>query len=279
MSDRLRLTTANLLHGVAPRSGAPDADALRAAYGLVDADVLALQEVDRHQPRSGGVDQAGLAADVLGAADVRFVATVRGTPGRRKDWSPLPVPAVPLPVAPVGPEYGVALVSRLPVLRWASIGLPGAPLGLPLVVPGPKGRPVVVPVADEPRAALAAVVETAAGPLSVITAHLSFVPGWNAWQLRRVVAWARAELPGPRVLLGDLNLPTSLAAAASGWQRLTREASWPAAAPRVSLDGVLGDRVGAGGWRVASSCSHALPVGDHAALSVELVRALPPSHG
>ena len=50
----------------------------------IDADVIGLQEVDRFQPRSGGVDQTAVVADALGAEHWRFVPALHGTPG--EDW-------------------------------------------------------------------------------------------------------------------------------------------------------------------------------------------------
>ncbi|MGB8021109.1 MAG: hypothetical protein WCF04_07780, partial [Candidatus Nanopelagicales bacterium] len=44
-------------------------------------DVLALQEVDRNQPRSAQADQARIFAEALQATAWRFVPSVRGTPG------------------------------------------------------------------------------------------------------------------------------------------------------------------------------------------------------
>jgi endonuclease/exonuclease/phosphatase family metal-dependent hydrolase len=102
----------------------------------------------------------------------------------------------------------------------------------------------------------------------VITTHLSFVPGWNAWQLRRVVGWAREHLPAPRVLVGDLNLPGPLPGLVSGWQRLSTLPTYPAADPRLGFDAALGEEPGP--WRVAGSAVTPLPVSDHAALSVAL---------
>jgi endonuclease/exonuclease/phosphatase family metal-dependent hydrolase len=75
----------------------------------------------------------------------------------------------------------------------------------------------------------------------VANTHLSFVPGWNGAQLRRVARAVRS-LPAPRVLLGDLNLPGPVAraaAAAAGWRSLARAATYPAPSPRVQLDHVL----------------------------------------
>jgi endonuclease/exonuclease/phosphatase family metal-dependent hydrolase len=49
----VRLATFNLLHGQSLDDGQVRADRLHAAVAHLDADVLALQEVDRDQPRSG----------------------------------------------------------------------------------------------------------------------------------------------------------------------------------------------------------------------------------
>lgn len=85
--SQLRIATFNLLHGqpLAP-DGAPrpyPADAggpLAEAVAALDADVLALQEVDRYQPRSGTTDQTAVAAKAMGAADWRFAAALHGRP-------------------------------------------------------------------------------------------------------------------------------------------------------------------------------------------------------
>ncbi|MFD0329028.1 endonuclease/exonuclease/phosphatase family protein [Streptacidiphilus monticola] len=92
---QLRIATFNLLHGqpldpegrplpLGPDPAAPLAEAI----GELDADVLALQEVDRYQPRSGRVDQAAVAAKALGATDYRFAAAVRGRPAPWPAGSP-----------------------------------------------------------------------------------------------------------------------------------------------------------------------------------------------
>lgn len=58
---------------------------------------------------------------------------------------------------------------------------------------------------DEPRAAVAAVLEGPNGAFTVVAAHLSFVPGWNMGQLAGIRRWI-ADLPAPYLLLGDFNL-------------------------------------------------------------------------
>lgn len=100
------------------------------------------------------------------------------------------------------------------MLRRAEMRFTQAEFGIPLVVPDERGpRLMVIP--DEPRGALAAVVETAVGPVSVITAHLSLVPGFKRGAAAAADRWARGELPAPRVLLGDLNLPGPLSLSSS----------------------------------------------------------------
>ncbi|HEV3402408.1 MAG TPA: endonuclease/exonuclease/phosphatase family protein, partial [Acidimicrobiales bacterium] len=68
----MRLATFNILHGRTFDGGPASADRLAEACALLEADVLALQEVDKGQPRSGGVDQAAVVAERMGAAAWRF---------------------------------------------------------------------------------------------------------------------------------------------------------------------------------------------------------------
>lgn len=255
---RTRLTTWNVFHGRSPADGRVDAVRFARAVGSLGTDVLALQEVDRGQPRSGGLDVAALAADVMGAAHWRFVPTVIGEPGfawRAAGEADEGTPA---------DAYGVALVSRFPVDSWHVLRLAPAPLvRLPVPVPG-VGVPLWL--RDEPRVVLAARLHTPAGPLTVASTHLSFVPGVNVVQLRRAAAWLRT-LPGPTVLLGDLNLPGGIARRASGLVPLARTVTYPAPRPRLQLDHVLGDGPLP---PVLGSTVRREEVSDHLALSVDL---------
>ena len=61
----MRLVSFNLLHGMSLSDGRVDRQRICSAVAALDADVLALQEVDRDQPRSGGLDLTALAADAL----------------------------------------------------------------------------------------------------------------------------------------------------------------------------------------------------------------------
>lgn len=302
----VRLATYNLLHGVPVLGGtpAPDLDdagrptgltvaddrPLRDAVRLLDADVIGLQEVDVDQPRSGGVHQVRSVAEAIGAEQWYFAPSVAGTPGlpgwveadethERASNAHLPDPDLrrrasdldPGPhgtVISIGPLYGVGLVSRLPVLEWRSTRFDPAPWSLPLMIPA-EPRPQFIRVADEPRAAVAAVVEGARGPFTVVTAHLSFVPGYNVRQLRALRRWL-AGLPRPLVLLGDFNLPGRMPARITGWTPLARAKTYPVMKPRVQLDHILGDGLTSSQIGSATAQVHPLPVSDHAAVTIDL---------
>jgi endonuclease/exonuclease/phosphatase family metal-dependent hydrolase len=250
----MRVATFNLLHGSSPVDGVVDKDRLAAAVRSLDADVLGLQEVDRDQERSHRLDLAAVAAEAMDAVAWRFAPALAGTPGGT--WRPATASDPP----PGGPAYGVALASRLPVRSWQVVRLPVAPVRAPVVV-GRRPRRVVMLLDDEPRIALAAVLETASGPLTVAVTHLSFVPGWNLRQLVSVRRALRA-LPGPRILLGDLNLPGRLPAAVTRWPDAFVGPTYPSTGPRVQLDHVL---VEPGRLAVVGGGVAALGISDHCA--------------
>lgn len=281
----LRVATFNLLHGMALDDGSTSPTRLADALRELDADIVALQEVDRHQDRSAQADQAAVAAAAVGAADWRFLAAVHGVPAPISGW--LPAPGAPerhvygaQHNGTGGPSYGIALLSRLPVLRWRARRFPAAPLSLPLRV---QGRPGLTRVPDEPRSVLAAVVEGPRGPFTVLAAHLSFVPGWNVSQLSRI-GRSSADLPEPQLLLGDFNLPGRIPQAVVGrrergpggrprrhrvrWRSLARVPTYPSYRPRVQFDHVFGHGVGPDAVRRTETVR--LGVSDHCALVVEL---------
>ncbi|MEZ0066105.1 endonuclease/exonuclease/phosphatase family metal-dependent hydrolase [Streptacidiphilus sp. MAP12-20] len=308
--SQLRIATFNLLHGQPmDTEGRPLPDSLHAgdpaaplaeAVAALNADVLALQEVDRFQERSGLVDQAAIAAKALGARDYRFAAAVVGRPAPVAGWVHAPDATALRVYGPDTPDrdadqpaYGTALITRLPVLHWRARRFPAAPFGLPLRVAGRRG---LTPVPDEPRAALAAVLEGPAGPFTALAAHLSFVPGWNMGQLAGMRRWI-ADLPAPYLLLGDFNLigpvPRTVLGGASvvdgsrlrpgnrrphraasprvrlqGWRDLARTPTYPAHKPAVQFDHVLA--VGVPRSAVQRIETPTTGVSDHRPLLVQL---------
>lgn len=255
----MRLASFNVLHGRSLADGQVSTERLVQACVSLDADVLALQEIDRNQARSGHVDQTSAVAEAMGAAAWRFEPALIGEPGatwRAADEADDP--------GSTDAGYGVGLVSKLPVRAWHVVRLRAAKVRAPVAVPGGRGRFILLP--DEPRVALAAEVETDAGPLVVATTHLSFVPGWNLVQLRKVTA-ALAALGAPCVLLGDLNFPGSLPGRVTGWRALARIRTFPGANPSMQIDHALGHGPLPA---VVSASSRELPLSDHRALVVEL---------
>jgi len=256
------VATFNVLHGRTPSDGRVDPQRLRDALVSLQADVVGLQEVDRGQRRSGGLDLAAEAARYADGVSHRYVPALVGTPGAH--WRAATDQDCVAPEDCAEPSYGIALLTRLPVLSWHVRRLAPLPVRSPVLVA--KRR--VMWLSDEPRVMLAAVVEGPLGAMTVATTHLSFVPGWNGLQLRRVVASLR-ELPAPRILAGDLNLPAPLPRVITGWQMLAELPSYPREEPRVQLDHILGDGALPA---VCAAESQALDLSDHRAVVAELER-------
>src|SRR4051794_6170248 len=162
----VRLVTFNIRHGV----GADDRlDLPRLAKVLqgVDADVICLQEVDRHYgTRSEEVDQALLLSRAL---DMQLA------------WGPA-IDEVREGDQPAR-EYGNALLSRLPILISDVHRLPGS---------------------GEPRSALRTMIELDGAALWVTITHLSRSGGDRAAQLA-VVADLHTAPMQTGVVVGDFN--------------------------------------------------------------------------
>jgi endonuclease/exonuclease/phosphatase family metal-dependent hydrolase len=252
----IRLVTANVQHALVDGRRV-DLDRLGRALADLDADVVALQEVDHGQARSGGESQTYRLAAALGMTEHRFVPAIRGSldPAWRRRRAPrtrtgddgrLPAP----------PGYGVALLSRHPVRAWHAMRLPGLNLpGLP-----PLG-------VDEPRVAVAAAVATPDGPLTVVATHLSTSEPWKRAQLRRLRHRLRYA-PRPLVLLGDLNTRGDVPARRTGWQELVHVPTYPRKRPWLRIDHVLTD-----GPVTAPAAARAVDLGvsDHRAVVVDVV--------
>lgn len=240
----MRIATFNILHGRTVGDGVVDLDRLRSCVHDLDPDVLALQEVDLDQDRSGQADLTAVAADAMGAVAHRFVAAISGTPGTT--W-----------IAATGAEqpgsaaYGISLLSRFPATSWHVVRLPRIPAWV---------------VDDEPRAAVIAQLDTPLGTMSVANTHLSFVPGWNRYQLRRLCK-DLLGLPGPHLLMGDLNLARGPAARCSRMRALASAATFPAAVPKRQLDHILTDHRG---LRVSRCDTPPAPLSDHRPVVIDV---------
>ena len=164
----VRLVTFNTHHGVGD-DGRHDLTRIARLLADTDADVICLQEVDRHfGPRSEDVDQALLLSRALDmqlayGASIDHPPAEGGTERR---------------------QYGNALLSRLPILISDVHPLPGV---------------------GEPRSALRTMVELDGGALWVTTTHLSNgAPADRAAQAAAVAA-LHTEPMETGVVVGDLN--------------------------------------------------------------------------
>lgn len=254
----MRMATFNILHGRSVHDGLVHRDRLVEAIREIDPDILALQEVDLDQPRSGMADLTAVAAMAMEASSHRFVAAIAGTPGAT--W-----------MAATGREqpgtagYGIALLSRYPADAWQVVRLPRIPMKFPMYLRGPNRVQVVK---EEPRAAVLARLNTPVGPLTVANTHLSFVPGWNRRQLRLLMRDLHG-FPGPHVLMGDLNMAPAKAGRLSGLRALGEAPTFPADAPETQLDHILTDD---DGLRVERCVAPRLSISDHRALVIDISR-------
>jgi endonuclease/exonuclease/phosphatase family metal-dependent hydrolase len=255
---QLRMATFNILHGRSVHDGAVHRDRLVDAIKQLDADILALQEVDVDQPRSGNSDLTAVAAEAMGAVSHRFVAAISGTPGAT--WM-----AATGREQPGTAAYGIALLSRFLADSWQVVRLPRIPMRFPMYLPGPRRVQVVH---EEPRAAMLGRFDTPIGPLTIANTHLSFVPGWNRVQLRTLIRDLRG-FPGPRMLVGDLNMEPPTPTRWTRMRSLGAAPTFPADEPCHQLDHILTDD---DTLQVDECSAPRLPVSDHRALVVEISR-------
>jgi endonuclease/exonuclease/phosphatase family metal-dependent hydrolase len=238
---RLRVGTWNIAGARREQTNQVDLDAVVAGVRALGMDLLAVQEVDRMLARSGRADQPAVIAQALGAG--WFWSYAPALVG--DDFRPLSGPD------PGGPAYGNLLVSRLPLERVEHLRFPPAGGG-------------------EQRTALLATLQVGSRPVTVAATHLSNKQGHNVRQLRELqgVAGSRAA---PRLLVGDLNLPSTVLLLASrrGWPETGRGRTWPNSAPTQQLDHILRNDP-AGVIRLLGTRVVAAPVSDHRALVAEL---------
>ena len=156
------VATYNIRHGRG-MDGRVDLDRTAAAIAAFGADLVALQEVDRLVERSGGVDQARELAERLGMAH---------------DFGAF------FPYQ--GGEYGLAILSRFPVVRTEALRLPDG---------------------NEPRVALLAEIELpSGGRILAVNVHFDWVDD-DTFRYAQVAALSAVmdTVTLPMILLGDFN--------------------------------------------------------------------------
>ena len=184
------------MHAGKDARGADNLARVAALVRQVGADVVLLQEVDRLTTRSGGVDQPAVLRRRTGY-HVAF--------GRTLDYQ--------------GGEYGIAVLSRAPIVRDTLVRLPVDP---------PQER---AGGAREPRGALVVTIGLPGGPLMVVNTHLdaSREDRWRLQEIVTVLELARATSSSDAwaLLGGDFNSTPESATQAAVRQGGLRDA-WDA---------------------------------------------------
>ena len=279
----IRVLSLNLQHGL-PGAGAGDGSAATGSLAGADIsdpataravmrataeqiaelapDIIALQEVDLGQARSGRLHQAAFLAEELGMPTCRFSASYAGPvvglrrrPLRTALSSPTDDVLGPLRAAvgsgPIG--YGNALLSRFPVSGWHV-----KRLGRGASSVEKRGER-----AWDPRSYHV----STASQLSVASTHLATRESMAARQL--AAAWgALAGLPGPHLLVGDYNLSAEHVDVLGLGRTVGEGLTFPASGPKRRIDHVLTDL-----WPTGPD---GLPLTDEAAAAGEspLLRAV-----
>ena len=185
----LRVLVLNMHAGKDAR-GVDNLERVAALVRETGADIVLLQEVDVRTQRSGGVDQPAVLASLTGHS-AAF--------GRTLDYQ--------------GGLYGIAVLSRWPIVRDTMLQLPVTP---------PQGR---AGGSYEPRGALVATVEPPGGRVTVINTHLdaSRDEQYRLQELATLIAEAHRRLgePGSLLVGGDFNAQPE-----SEVIRRVRESGW-----------------------------------------------------
>jgi len=221
---------------IPPKSG-DDCSGLAAAAAALGSDVIAIQEVDHGLGRSNNAFQTRDIAIAMGANHYAFAPSVIGSPdGSWRKADSIVESNIAGEADFQNESYGIGIVSKIPVTKWHRLDLGKSPFGAPIIIPNTEtGKPKAIYIKDEPRLAIAAQLENG---WTIINTHLSFVPGMNLFQLRKLKNWS--DTFGEKVLLmGDFNLPGSIPAMGSKWQSLILQNTYPSWLPKVQFDYIL----------------------------------------
>ena len=162
------------IHAGKDAGGVDNLERVAALVDSVNADIALLQEVDRNTTRSGRIDQPA----TLARLTKRHIAF-----GKSLDFQ--------------GGEYGIAILSRWPIVSETTFALPVDP---------PQERSGG---SYEPRAALRVIVAAPGGPLAIVNTHLdaSADDRWRRQEIRTLIAIVDSlrERDVPTFAGGDLN--------------------------------------------------------------------------
>jgi endonuclease/exonuclease/phosphatase family metal-dependent hydrolase len=261
---------------IPPNKSGPSLAALHRGISALATDVIAVQEIDFNLPRSGEVNQVAEVANAMGATDWVFAPSIVGTPGEKwrklNDSDPKLIHNKSSEV--LAGSYGIGIASKIKVVKWHRLELGNSPIGMPLVVPTesetsskPKIRAIYIH--DEPRLAIAATLENG---FTVFNTHLSFVPGVNFAQLKKLKKWALEigeETNTKVILMGDLNLPKNLPVALSKWSSLVTQNTYPSWGAKVQFDYILSDQLRSDEYEI-SPFSHT-GMSDHLPIGIDLL--------
>ena len=250
---------------IPPKSG-DDFSGFAQAAADIGADVLAIQEVDHGLARSSNAFQTSEIAIAMGAKNWAFAPAIIGSPEGKweKANNDIATNLKSNSVIDSG-SYGIGIISKIKVLKWHRLNLGRSLVGMPLLIPNTEtGKAKAIYIKDEPRLAIAAELENG---WSVINTHLSFVPGMNLLQLRKLKSWADSF--GEKVLLlGDFNLPGSIPAIGSKWQSLILQNTYPSWKPKIQFDYILSKGVAL--KDVIQVPTTKSSISDHLPLTIEL---------
>lgn len=234
----MKVISWNIFNGQAanPTEPAPDlTESIQQLTALTGCDLIAVQEVDENQPRSGTVHQMEIVAKAIGAEHWGYARAVIGTPGfgwRRPTDSEKTIQtetdSLDLP------GYGIGIATKVPVKAWHRIDLPASWFGIALAYPTEKGFRLKY-AKDEPRVAVIAELENG---FTVAATHLSFVPFWNYFQLL-ILSRKMKSLPGKHLIIGDINLPWNIPARFTSWSSLVAKRTFPVYKPSLQFDYIL----------------------------------------